>query len=263
MTDEVQILLVEDNPNDAKLALHAFKQHNLANHVHIARDGAEALDLIFCTGEFAHRKIENGPKVILLDLKLPLVDGVEVLRRIKSDPRTQPIPVIVLTSSREDRDIVESYRLGVNSYIVKPVDFDQFTEAVRHLGFYWLLLNQGPMPASATRRNMMLLDEPLTAITAKSPHGSAPPTRPILIEYPRRGIACALDERDNHRGPRNEPALSGDFDCVMFKNLFVLGIPCAKKDDDRHAWQFRVAFRSAKVRSFAERKTTLRLPETA
>ena len=105
--------------------------------------------MIFCTGEFAHRKIENGPKVILLDLKLPLVDGVEVLRRIKSDPRTQPIPVIVLTSSREDRDIVESYRLGVNSYIVKPVDFDQFTEAVRHLGFYWLLLNQGPMPASA------------------------------------------------------------------------------------------------------------------
>jgi len=144
MTDEVQILLVEDNPNDVKLALHAFKKHNLANHVHVARDGAEALEFIFCTGAYAHRHIENGPKVILLDLKLPLVDGVEMLRRIKADPRTKMIPVVVLTSSQEERDIVESYRLGVNSYIVKPVDFDQFTEAVRQLGVYWLLLNQTP-----------------------------------------------------------------------------------------------------------------------
>ena len=146
--DKVEILLVEDNPNDVKLALHAFKRQNLANHVHVVRDGAEALEFIFCTGAYAHRQIENGPKVILLDLKLPLVDGVEVLRRIKADPRTQTIPVVVLTSSREERDIVESYRLGVNSYIVKPVDFDQFTEAVRHLGFYWLLLNQAPMPGN-------------------------------------------------------------------------------------------------------------------
>jgi two-component system response regulator len=149
MTDEVQILLVEDNPNDVKLALHAFKKHNLANQVHVARDGAEALDFIFCTGAYAHRQIQNGPKVILLDLKLPLVDGIEVLRRIKADPRTQTIPVVVLTSSREERDIVESYRLGVNSYIVKPVDFDQFTESVRQLGFYWLLLNQGLVPGNS------------------------------------------------------------------------------------------------------------------
>jgi two-component system, response regulator len=145
MTDEVQILLVEDNPNDVKLALHAFKKHNLANHVHVTRDGAEALEFILCTGAYAHRQIENGPKVILLDLKLPLVDGVEVLRRIKADPRTQTIPVVVLTSSREESDVVESYRLRVNSYIMKPVDFDQFTEAVRQLGFHWLLLNQPPV----------------------------------------------------------------------------------------------------------------------
>lgn len=146
--DKVEILLVEDNPNDVKLALHAFKRQNLANHVHVARDGAEALEYLFCTGTYVHRKVENSPKMILLDLKLPLVDGVEVLRRIKADPRIKTIPVVVLTSSREERDIVESYRLGVNSYIVKPVDFDQFTEAVRHLGFYWLLLNQAPMPGN-------------------------------------------------------------------------------------------------------------------
>jgi two-component system response regulator len=141
MTDEVQILIVEDNPNDLQLALHAFKKHKLANQIHVARDGAEALEFIFCTGQYATRRIENGPKVILLDLKLPLVDGLEVLRKIKSDPRTHAIPVVVLTSSREERDVVETYRLGVNSYIVKPVDFDQFTESVRQLGFYWLLLN--------------------------------------------------------------------------------------------------------------------------
>jgi two-component system, response regulator len=145
MTDEVQILLVEDNPDDVKLALHAFKRHNLANHIHVARDGAEALEFIFCTGAHAHRQIVNGPKVILLDLKLPLIDGLEVLRRIKADPRTSTIPVVVVTSSREERDIVETYRLGVNSYIVKPVDFDQFTETARQLGFYWLLLNQAPI----------------------------------------------------------------------------------------------------------------------
>jgi two-component system, response regulator len=142
---KVEILLVEDNPSDLALALHAFKKNHLANQIQVARDGAEALEFIFCTGAYAQRKIENGPKVILLDLKLPLVDGMEVLRRIKSDPRTQHIPVVMLTSSREDRDIVESYQLGVNSYIVKPVDFEQFTEAVRTLGMYWLLLNQPPI----------------------------------------------------------------------------------------------------------------------
>jgi len=140
----VEILLVEDNPNDVKLALHAFQANKLANHIQVVRDGAEALEFIFCTDRYAHRKIENGPKVILLDLKLPLVDGIEVLRRIKSDPRTRALPVVVMTSSKEEPDVQECYRLGVNSYIVKPVDFDQFTEAVRQLGYYWLLLNQLP-----------------------------------------------------------------------------------------------------------------------
>jgi two-component system response regulator len=141
----VEILLAEDNPNDVRLALHAFAQHRLANAVHVVRDGAEALDFLFCTGAYAHRRIEDGPRVVLLDLKLPLVDGIEVLRRVKGDPRTQMIPVVVMTSSREERDVVDSYRLGVNSYIVKPVDFGQFTEAVKQLGFYWLLLNQPPL----------------------------------------------------------------------------------------------------------------------
>jgi two-component system, response regulator len=141
----VEVLLVEDNPNDVRLALHAFKAHNLANRVEVARDGAEALEFLFCTGRYAHRRIEDGPKVVLLDLKLPLVDGIEVLRQVKADPRTQPIPVVVMTTSREERDVVDSYRLGVNSYIVKPVDFDQFTDAMRQLGLYWLLLNQPPV----------------------------------------------------------------------------------------------------------------------
>src|ERR1041385_130784 len=140
----VEILLVEDNPNDVKLALHALNRNPLANHVEVVRDGAEALDFIFCTGAYASRNIDNGPRLVLLDLKLPKVDGLEVLQRIKGDERTRKIPVVVLTSSREERDIVESYSLGVNSYIVKPVDFEQFTEAVQKLGFYWLLLNQSP-----------------------------------------------------------------------------------------------------------------------
>ena len=140
----VEILLVEDNPSDVKLAFHAFQTHNLANHVHVVRDGAEALEFIFCTDRYSNRNLKNGPKVILLDLKLPLVDGIEVLRRIKGDARTQSLPVVVMTSSKEEPDIAECYRLGVNSYIVKPVDFDQFSEAVRQLGYYWLLLNQLP-----------------------------------------------------------------------------------------------------------------------
>ncbi|MBI2939285.1 MAG: response regulator [Chloroflexi bacterium] len=144
MPNEVEILLVEDNPSDVELTLHAFKRYNLTNRVHVVRDGAEALDFIFCSGEYAGRSFQNTPRVILLDLKLPLVDGLEVLRRIKADPRTRPIPVVVLTSSREERDIVESYKLGVNSYIVKPVDFEQFTESVRQLGLYWVLLNEPP-----------------------------------------------------------------------------------------------------------------------
>ncbi len=142
--NSVEILLVEDNPNDVELTLHALKENKLTNHIEVVRDGAEALDFIFGAGAYAHRSLEKSPKVILLDLKLPKVDGLEVLKRLKSDPRTRAIPVVVLTSSREERDIVESYQLGVNSYIVKPVDFEQFSEAVRNLGLYWLLLNQPP-----------------------------------------------------------------------------------------------------------------------
>ena len=145
MENSIEILLVEDNPNDVELALHALKKNNLANHIHVARDGAEALDYLLGSGMEAPGKINHKPKVILLDLKLPKVDGLEVLKRIKADERTKSIPVVVLTSSREERDIVETYRLGVNSYIIKPVDFEQFTEAVRQLGLYWLLLNQPPV----------------------------------------------------------------------------------------------------------------------
>lgn len=141
----VEILLAEDNPNDVELTLHTLQRYNLANRIHIVRDGAEALEFIFCTGAYVHRNLSNGPKVILLDLKLPLVDGLEVLQRLKGDTRTRMIPVVMLTSSREEQDIVESYRLGVNSFITKPVDFEQFTEAVRALGMYWLLLNQPPV----------------------------------------------------------------------------------------------------------------------
>ena len=140
----VEILLVEDTPEDRELALRALRKAKLTNSIQIARDGAEALDFLFGEGDFAGRHLGAGPKVVLLDLKLPKIDGIEVLRRIKSDPRTQAIPVVVLTSSKEQKDVVESYRLGVNSYIVKPVDFEQFVAAVQNLGMYWLLLNQPP-----------------------------------------------------------------------------------------------------------------------
>jgi two-component system response regulator len=141
----VDILLVEDNPADVELTLRTFKRYNLTNRIQVARDGAEALDFVFGTGDYADRRsADDHPRVILLDLKLPLVDGLEVLRKIKADERTRTIPVVVLTSSREERDVVESYQLGVNSYIVKPVDFDQFAESVRQLGLYWVLLNQPP-----------------------------------------------------------------------------------------------------------------------
>jgi two-component system response regulator len=144
LENAVEILLVEDNPNDVRLTLHALRNYNLTNNIHVIRDGAEALDFIFCTGDYAQRNMAQPPKVILLDLKLPLVTGLEVLQQIKADARTRLIPVVVLTSSREERDIVDSYRLGVNSYITKPVDFEQFTEAVRALGMYWVLINQAP-----------------------------------------------------------------------------------------------------------------------
>jgi two-component system response regulator len=142
--DPVEILLVEDDPNDVEMTLHAFKEINLANRLQVVRDGAEALDFIFGEGPFAYRRLDDHPKVILLDVRLPRVDGLEVLRRIKADPRTRTIPVVVLTSSPDERTMVESYQLGVNSYIVKPVDFEQFAESVRSLGLYWLLLNHSP-----------------------------------------------------------------------------------------------------------------------
>jgi len=143
-TNEIEILLVEDSPDDLDMALRALRKANLANKIQVARDGAEALEFIFCEGPHAGRKIECAPKVILLDLKLPKVDGFEVLRRIKGDPRTKTIPVVILTSSKEQRDVIESYHLGVNSYIVKPVNFEGFATAVGELGMYWLLLNQPP-----------------------------------------------------------------------------------------------------------------------
>ncbi|MEZ5072179.1 MAG: response regulator [Bacteroidales bacterium] len=140
----VEILLVEDNPHDAEMTIRALRKQHLANHLEHVSDGEEALDFVFARGKFAHRKPDQGPRVILLDLKLPKIGGLDVLRTLKSDPETKHLPVVVLTSSREDKDIVESYQLGVNSYIVKPVDFDKFVQAVGELGWYWLLLNQPP-----------------------------------------------------------------------------------------------------------------------
>jgi two-component system, response regulator len=141
MTPVIEILLAEDDPADLALVQHAFRKHRLSNSIHVVRDGAEALEFVFRTDRYAARP-SGTPYVLLLDLKLPLVDGIEVLRRIKGDPGTKTIPVIVLTSSRESRDLAECYELGVNSYIVKPVDFTQFDDVVRQLGFYWLLINQ-------------------------------------------------------------------------------------------------------------------------
>ncbi|MGH2388828.1 MAG: response regulator [Chloroflexota bacterium] len=141
-----EILLVEDNPNDVELALHALRKRKVTNNIQVARDGAEALDFLFCEGKYAGRDIRQTPNLVLLDLKLPLVDGLEVLARVKGDARTRHVPVVVLTSSREERDLVESYQLGVNSYIVKPVNFDQFSAAIEQLELYWVLLNERPKP---------------------------------------------------------------------------------------------------------------------
>jgi CheY-like chemotaxis protein len=138
----IDILIVEDNPHDVELTMRALRQKKLANSLAVARDGAEALEYVFGTGKYSSRDTSHQPKVILLDLKLPKVDGLEVLRTIKGDERMKTIPVVILTSSQEERDIVESYRLGVNSYIVKPVDFDKFVTAVAEAGLYWLLLNK-------------------------------------------------------------------------------------------------------------------------
>jgi CheY-like chemotaxis protein len=142
--DIIEVLLVEDNPADAELTMRALHKNHLARSVHVVTDGAEALEFLFCTGAYARRSRHGGPKVVLLDLKLPKVDGIEVLQQIKADPATQAIPVVVLTSSQEEADLARTYRLGVNSYIVKPLDLEKFTEAVRQLGLYWLSLNQLP-----------------------------------------------------------------------------------------------------------------------
>jgi two-component system, response regulator len=144
MVEDAEILLVEDNPNDVELTLRALQKQNLDGKVFVVRDGAEALDYIFASGNYSSRKIEARPKVVFLDLKLPKVDGIEVLRKVKSDERTRSIPVVMLTSSQEERDVCESYRLGVNSYIVKPVDFSSFSQAVGELGVYWNRLNRIP-----------------------------------------------------------------------------------------------------------------------
>jgi two-component system response regulator len=138
------ILLVEDNPDDEALTLRALKKNNIANEVAVARDGAEALDFLFCTGEFSGRDPNNMPQVILLDLKLPKLGGLDVLRRIRADERTRLLPVVILTSSKEEQDLINGYGSGANSYIRKPVDFTQFIEAVRQLGMYWLVLNEVP-----------------------------------------------------------------------------------------------------------------------
>jgi two-component system, response regulator len=141
----VEILLIEDNPSDIKLTLKALQKYNLANKVTVLKDGAEAIDFLFAEGAYTDRKNMVMPKVIFLDLKLPLVDGIDVLRRIKSEEMTKKIPVVVLTSSKESKDIDECYKLGVNSYIVKPLDFEKFLESVSNLGLYWVLMNEPPV----------------------------------------------------------------------------------------------------------------------
>lgn len=144
MYNEIQILLVEDNASDAEMTVRALKKNGIANKLLHVKDGAEALDFIFAKGIYSEHTVEKGPKVVLLDLKMPKVSGIEVLQKIRSDERTKKIPVVVLTSSKEDPDIKECYDLGVNSYVIKPVDFDQFHKAISNLGLYWLIINETP-----------------------------------------------------------------------------------------------------------------------
>lgn len=147
MPDQViDILLVEDNQDDEEMTLLVLRENWFANRIDVVRDGEEALEYLFCAGRYAHRRLHQPPRLILLDVKLPRLDGLQVLERIKADPRTCAIPVVILTSSREEVDVVRGYELGVNSYIVKPVDFEQFAESIRHIGYYWMLLNETPEP---------------------------------------------------------------------------------------------------------------------
>jgi len=160
---EVELLLVEDDPNDVELALRSLRRHHLVNKIHVARDGEEALDFLLCRGPFARQAANCPPKVVFLDLKLPKVNGLEVLKEMKSNPRLRAIPVVVMTSSREQRDVVEGYRLGVNSYIQKPIAFEQFQSVIKDLGYYWLVINHSP-PREA------FADQPLaTPPTAPAP----------------------------------------------------------------------------------------------
>jgi CheY-like chemotaxis protein len=150
-TREAEILLVEDNPDDVELTQHALRAGKLCNSIHVARDGEEALDFLFCRGSYADRSFDHPVHLVLLDLKLPKVDGIEVLRALKSDTRTRRIPVIILTSSREENDLIRSYDLGANSYAQKPVDFEEFRDDIRHLGLYWLVVNIPPPPPNGDR----------------------------------------------------------------------------------------------------------------
>jgi len=149
VNSSVDILLVEDNQDDLALAMHTLRREKLANNIFVVRDGEEALDFMFCRGAYAGRTFDQGPRLVLLDLKLPKVDGIQVLKELKTDPRTQMIPVVMMTSSKEDRDLVESYKSGVNSFIQKPVNFEEFRTLVKTLGLYWLVVNQPPLVSQA------------------------------------------------------------------------------------------------------------------
>lgn len=151
-SNEIEILLVDDSQDDVDLTLHALRSENLASHFFVARDGEEALDFLFCSGPHAHRSFDHPPKLVLLDLKMPKVDGLQVLKQVKSDPRTKTIPIVLMTSSREERDMVSGYNLGVNSYLQKPVDFAEFRNTVKLLGLYWLVTNRPPIPQAVAQR---------------------------------------------------------------------------------------------------------------
>jgi two-component system response regulator len=144
MTKGIEILIADDSGSDVELTVHALRKAKLANEIHVVDDGEQALDFLFCRGKYAGRSFGDPPRVVLLDLKMPKVDGIEVLRTVRGDPRTKAIPIVVLTSSKEQRDVIESYNLGVNAYIQKPVEFDRFREVIEHIGMFWLVVNEPP-----------------------------------------------------------------------------------------------------------------------